>query len=337
MRLTFAANMIVRDAEDTIAQCLESIIGAGCFDQIVIALDTRTQDGTERIISEYSRYFPIKLIPYRWASQDFSAARNIALRHTDTEYAFWIDADEQILDADGICEIIRNPQGKAYMMIQLSRLPDGSLIHVPQVRLFPVKRGVVWELPIHEQIGFSLERLNIPVVGTQYRIYHSGYITDELITSKHIRNYPALKRYVESGQGDARRKRYIMEQYNVSRQYLSERGGFFGLGIDPGTVYLIVQIVTTLVATGVSVYAAMEQAKNELNLQRSLTESEIRSVASELSGRFPGISYSDWYRMVETFFYFGGPVSEREDQEGDRSGYLWILSVIGVVLYGYLR
>lgn len=78
--------MIVRDEEDVLQRCLESI--ADCVDEIVI-VDTGSVDKTKEI----ARKFTDKIYDFLWID-DFSAARNFAFSKGTGDYLMWMDADD---------------------------------------------------------------------------------------------------------------------------------------------------------------------------------------------------------------------------------------------------
>ncbi|HKI18175.1 MAG TPA: glycosyltransferase, partial [Isosphaeraceae bacterium] len=78
--------MIVRDEENNLSHCLESV--AGLFDEIVV-VDTGSTDRT----IEIARSFGARVFDFAWVD-DFGAARNAALERATGDYAFWLDADD---------------------------------------------------------------------------------------------------------------------------------------------------------------------------------------------------------------------------------------------------
>jgi glycosyltransferase involved in cell wall biosynthesis len=88
------AFLIVRNEEVMLPRCLASLVGV--VDAIVV-IDTGSDDGTEAILNRAAADsdFP----PLRWERhvfQDFGSARQAALDLVDTEWALWIDADEEL-------------------------------------------------------------------------------------------------------------------------------------------------------------------------------------------------------------------------------------------------
>ena len=87
---TLGAYMIVKDEESCIATCLNSIINI--CDEIVI-VDTGCSDKTMEIVASFNSP-KIKTSTFKWVN-DFSAARNYAMRLTTADYVFTTDADEE--------------------------------------------------------------------------------------------------------------------------------------------------------------------------------------------------------------------------------------------------
>ncbi|WP_458407738.1 tetratricopeptide repeat-containing glycosyltransferase family 2 protein [Anaerotignum sp.] len=78
--------MIVRDEENVLGRCLESI--ADIVDEIII-VDTGSVDNTKKIAEKYTD----NIYDFPWID-DFSAARNFAFSKGTGEYLLWMDADD---------------------------------------------------------------------------------------------------------------------------------------------------------------------------------------------------------------------------------------------------
>ena len=88
-----SACLIVRDAAEDLAWCLESI--ADEVDEIVV-VDTGSQDATRQIARRFTKH----VFPFAW-QDDFSAARNFALSKVHGRWAFCIDSDERLQGEKG--------------------------------------------------------------------------------------------------------------------------------------------------------------------------------------------------------------------------------------------
>lgn len=78
--------MIVRNEEDVLARCLESI--ANLVDEIII-VDTGSVDKTKEIAAAYTS----KVYTFPWID-DFAAARNYSFSKASMDYCMWMDADD---------------------------------------------------------------------------------------------------------------------------------------------------------------------------------------------------------------------------------------------------
>ena len=90
--ITISLCMIVKNEENTLSRCLDSVRGA--VDEIII-VDTGSSDRTVEIAKRYTD----KVYGFDWID-DFSAARNFAFSKASSEYCMWLDADDVILKDD---------------------------------------------------------------------------------------------------------------------------------------------------------------------------------------------------------------------------------------------
>lgn len=82
--------MIVKDEEEVLDRCLESVVDI--VDEIII-VDTGSVDKTKEIAAKYTN----KILDFEWID-DFSAARNYSFENATKEYIIWLDADEYITE-----------------------------------------------------------------------------------------------------------------------------------------------------------------------------------------------------------------------------------------------
>lgn len=90
--ITVSLCMIVKNEEDVLARCLESV--SGLVDEIVI-VDTGSTDRTREIAERFTN----RVYDFTWVD-DFAAARNYAFSLAEKDYCMWLDADDVIQDAD---------------------------------------------------------------------------------------------------------------------------------------------------------------------------------------------------------------------------------------------
>ena len=169
-------------------------------DQIVIVCDHKAHPALFQVAGRYTD----DVFFYRW-EKDFALARNRALARTHTDYVAWIDKDEWYRPsvAARIHNLMSRPMGKAYYVWQVSPTNTGDVLFVPQVRIFPRVPGVRWEIPIHEQILPSIDRLGVKTQLTDLRVEHAGYLNPEVVASKNRRNLEILRREVKRNPADS--------------------------------------------------------------------------------------------------------------------------------------
>lgn len=122
-RPTIALAIIVKDELHNLPTLLESV--SGCFDEIHIT-DTGSTDGTLEYIQKKIEWFngsvtstaPIPLRPkiflhhFEWVD-DFSAARNFAMSHVQTDYVSWMDGDDSLENKEAFLKWRDNAMGLA--------------------------------------------------------------------------------------------------------------------------------------------------------------------------------------------------------------------------------
>lgn len=84
--ITISLCMIVKDEEEVIGRCLESV--NGLVDEIII-VDTGSSDRTKEIVKKYTDH----IIDFQWID-DFAAARNFSFQQATKDYILWLDADD---------------------------------------------------------------------------------------------------------------------------------------------------------------------------------------------------------------------------------------------------
>ncbi len=177
LRARVSLTMIVRDEENNLGRCLESV--RDLFNEVVV-LDTGSRDRT----IEIARSFGARVFDFVWVD-DFAAARNAALARAKGDYAFWLDADDLIeppqrAKLEGLLGRLHagGPTPAFVVRCACDPGPDGSGgdTVVDHIRLFPLIEGVRWTYRVHEQILPALKRAGVPVEWTDITVRHTGYV-----------------------------------------------------------------------------------------------------------------------------------------------------------------
>lgn len=146
---TLALCMIVKNEEQNLQRCLDSV--SGFIDEIVI-VDTGSTDNTLSIPFKYGA----RVINFEW-NNDFSEARNKALEYVKSDWILFMDADE-VLDPKTRNYLRRamDYDGGLANFLFVSDYINGTRIQSVQPRLFRNKKGIKYKNPICEDINESL-------------------------------------------------------------------------------------------------------------------------------------------------------------------------------------
>ncbi len=150
-KITISLCMIVKNEEQVLARCLDSV--ADLMDEIVI-VDTGSTDSTKEIAARYTD----KIYDFEWID-DFSAARNFAFSKANMDYIYSADADE-VLDEENR-ERYRVLKENLLSEIEIVQMKYGNQLQFGTVynfdeeyrpKLFKRLRTFEWQEPIHEMV-----------------------------------------------------------------------------------------------------------------------------------------------------------------------------------------
>jgi len=183
--------MIARDEAKVIARALDS---ARPYVDRMIVLDTGSVDATREIATACGA----EVSEFTWCD-DFSAARNAALTHSDADWNLILDADEWLEAGSDALGPQTLPQGGGGFLgaVRVRSLIDDPPDAAGQAwiaRVLP--RGVGYHGRIHEQPLSSLLARRIPL-----DIGHDGY-TQENLARKGARNEILMMRELEAAPED---------------------------------------------------------------------------------------------------------------------------------------
>ena len=153
-------------------------------------LDTGSRDATVAILENAG----IDAVPFAWID-DFAAARNASLALAKRDWILWLDGDDRLDEGfwDGLEALLQGPR-RAYRFIVRSPRENSHGERFRQIRLFPNHMGIAFEGRIHEQLGTSLQKLDVPVTQADLEILHTGYDSAAKRGAKLARNRALLER-----------------------------------------------------------------------------------------------------------------------------------------------
>lgn len=177
--------MIVKNEEEFLAQCLDSV--KDLVDEMII-VDTGSTDATVQIAESYHA----QVYHHAWQGS-FSEARNYGLQFATGDWILQLDADEALEreDIPVLKEIIKSDKYNAVNVALLSDTENGWAKHYFQ-RIF--RRGKAhFEGIVHNQLKFEGNCLN-----SEIRVYHWGYnLSDDKMDAKYDRTEKLLLKQIE--------------------------------------------------------------------------------------------------------------------------------------------
>ncbi|PEF60403.1 glycosyltransferase family 2 protein, partial [Bacillus cereus] len=163
--ITISLCMIVKNEEETLHRCLQSI--EGIPDEIII-VDTGSTDRTKEIAKKWTPH----VLDFTWRD-DFSAARNASFQPATQDYILWLDADDILLPEDRqkllLLKQSLHPQVDAVSMIYHVLFDENNnpITSTRRYRLIKRCKNVKWHGIVHEDLqlsaGFRYEESDIVV------------------------------------------------------------------------------------------------------------------------------------------------------------------------------
>lgn len=189
--------MIVKDEDEWIAQCIQSV--KSIVDEIIV-VDTGSTDKTVEI----AKSFGAKVFHQPWEG-DFAKARNFSIQQATGDWILILDADEAIAEKDlpelrkltkdrKICtEFLQRHYSNDHRLSEYTPVtgeyPEWEKGHSGYFesnccRLFPHNEGLYYEGRVHELVEHSINKLKKhKVKRTKVRIQHFGH-TDKVKAKK---------------------------------------------------------------------------------------------------------------------------------------------------------
>lgn len=185
--ITISLCMIVKNEEEVIGRCLDSVLGL--VDEINI-IDTGSTDKTKEIVKKYTN----RIFDFPWID-DFAAARNFSFQQATKTYILWLDADDVITEENRakfklLKESLLQSTDAVSMDYELSFDSEGNLTsHLRRHRLVKRENKFLWIGAVHEYLAVSGD-----VFVSEVAVTHSPLSHDS------ERNLRIYKKMVDSGE-----------------------------------------------------------------------------------------------------------------------------------------
>mgnify|MGYP001572797320 CR=1 FL=1 len=231
---TVGVALIVRNSEQTIANCVESFIEH--VDQCVLVEAGKSIDKTPIILRELQAKYPkIELYQFEWID-DFSAARNFSFSKLKTDFYLWLDSDDVVFQAENlrmIAEMVKPEIGAIWFPYHyaLDEFGNPTTIYERE-RLLRAKAGWIWRGRLHETVA--------PVNNCQY------VRTDQVIVrhahqagdSRGERNFRILNIMYKEDPTDKRVWLYLAHQNFACQNWSKAAEWYVKFGRDQGAIAL---------------------------------------------------------------------------------------------------
>ena len=204
--------MIVKNEEELLAKCLESVKEQ--VDEIVI-VDTGSTDRTVEI----ARFYGAKIYFHSWEG-DFSKHRNQSIGYANKEWILILDADE-VVDKESaryLREVLNEKKADSLYLPVRSAYDKGrgEAVH-NSIRLFRNNGRIRYEGKVHNQLVGEQSSIVYPVI-----VFHEGYnLTEQKSHQKFLRTTALLKKEIEERPDHPRGYHYLAASY-LSEDMLPE-------------------------------------------------------------------------------------------------------------------
>ncbi|TET97445.1 MAG: glycosyltransferase, partial [Candidatus Zixiibacteriota bacterium] len=196
-RATVSACMIVKNEEELLPDCLQSI--RDWVDEIIV-VDTGSDDRTVEIAESYGA----RIFHQPWEG-NFSKHRNFSIAQATCDWIFIIDADERIHQEDiSLIKKVLNQDDYEIISINVFNVTGEHEEHVtflPSIRFFRRELGLKYEGIVHNLL---LPPADQPIMRVGIRLKHYGYgLSPEKMKAKIARSKALLEKQIAENPDNA--------------------------------------------------------------------------------------------------------------------------------------
>lgn len=199
-RETVALCMIVKDGEHTLRRTLDRVLPI--VDQVIVGIDKNSKDDTAGVLERVKKDYPLwPVVSYQnlhsALEEGFDAARNATIDDAATDWALWLDGDEDLVNAESLVRYLRPNcfNGYAIQQHHFSVYPAGILMTDLPSRAFRTDKGIRFLGCVHEhpEKGEN-EGVGAAMLIGEVSIAHHGYYTEPIRRARFQRNFALMQR-----------------------------------------------------------------------------------------------------------------------------------------------
>jgi len=206
---TISACMIVKNEEELLPVCLESI--RDWVDEIII-VDTGSTDRTVEIAQSYGA----QVFHQEWTG-DFSLHRNQSIERATKDWIFIIDADEEF-DPSGLPPLRQALTQGEYPLLMMNvfnvdKNTRRVSSHLPSIRFFRRRTGIRYDGIVHNQLKYHADD---KILKVEASLWHYGYdLSKEKMRRKFERTRTLLEKQLRENPA------YAFAHFNLAQLYRS--------------------------------------------------------------------------------------------------------------------
>ena len=313
MKISLCA--IVKDEESTLSKCLKS---AKKFVNEIVILDTGSTDKTVQIAQGYGA----KVHHFEWCN-DFSAARNEALKYVTGDWILVLDADET-LAPEIIPQLREAIQREEYLLINLVREEIGAAQSPYSMvsRLFRNHPDIKFSRPYHALVDDSVSEIlrKEPQWQIGYiqgiAILHSGYQQSQITRkNKLVKAQAAMEEFLANNPDDA----YVCSKLGA-------------LYMDLGKITQSIQLLSKGVSLSDENYEILYELYYHLGIAYSRLKNHQQAIA-----HYQAAIKLPIYPILKLGAYnnLGNLLKEKGDLNGAKKAYETILKIDPSFVIGY--
>jgi len=245
--------MIVKNEEAFLDTSIKSVISVLGLEDLVV-VDTGSTDKTKEIAQNNGA----RVFDFEWI-KDFSAARNFSASKAKNDWILYLDADEEVKEADldALASFVKSTPASTVGAIKMIAHPGNASSNWTR---FYNRKTHKLEGSIHEQIvpigDDGKEIVVVPIIAVHY-----GYAPDiKESKGKFERNTSMLKEALEKQPGDPYILAQLGKSYFVNNEDLMTACGYFEKALAAGDDYRLEYVYVTVEQYG---YALLKTEQYE--------------------------------------------------------------------------